>query len=77
MFIESLFISPYLCVIITPLNRPHVDTLKSRYAVESNELLAMLANFRLGLSSISRIGGQLFGSIDAAASRVLSNLMIL
>lgn len=62
---------------ITPLNRPQVDTLKSKYAVESNELLAIDANFLFGLSSISSIGGQLFGSMDAAASRVLSNFIML
>lgn len=62
---------------ITPLNRPQVETLKSKYAVESNELFAIDANFRFGLSSMSSIWGQLLGSIDAAASRVLSNLIIL
>lgn len=61
---------------MTPLNRPQVDTLKSKYAVESNEQFAIAANFRFGLSSISSIGGQLFGSIEAAASRDLSNLII-
>lgn len=61
---------------MTPLNRPHVDTLKSKYAVESNEQFAIDANFLFGLSSMSSIGGQLFGSIEAAASRDLSNFMI-
>lgn len=36
----------------------------------------MPANLRLGLSSISSMGGQVFGSIDDAASLDFSNLII-
>jgi len=36
----------------------------------------MPAYFRFGLSSISNIGGHVFGSIEVAASRDLSNLII-
>lgn len=35
--------STYRCEMITPLRRPQVDTLKSRYAVESRVLFAIAA----------------------------------
>lgn len=43
----------------------------------SSDVFAMATSFRFGLSSMSNIGGQLFGSIETAASRVLSNFIIL
>lgn len=60
----------------TPLNLPHVDTLKSKQAVESKGEFAIEDNFRFGLSSISKIGGHVFGSIETAASRDFNNLII-
>lgn len=60
----------------TPLRRPQVETLKSKYALESNETVAMPAYLRFGLSSMSRMGGHVFGSMEVAASRDFSNLMI-
>lgn len=61
---------------LTPLKRPQVDTLKSKYAVESNGAFAIDINFRFGLSSMSNMGGQVFGSMEAAASRDFSNFII-
>lgn len=66
-----------LCVTMTPVRRPHVDTEKSRYAVESSVAFETDASLRFGFSSTSKMAGHDFKSTDDEASRDLINLMML
>lgn len=62
------------CDILTPAKIPVVDTLKSKYASTSGEGgLKMLATFFFGMSSVSRMVGQVLTSTAAAASLDLSS----